>query len=72
VGSVVEWRGGERRRRAATVRRIEAEEAMRWGTGGYFQKEPWRTREKGGGGLGLNPNAAPLIPHARHYLTGPG
>jgi hypothetical protein len=47
VGSVVEWRGGERRRRAAPVRHTEVEEATRWGTGGYFQKELRHTREKG-------------------------
>jgi hypothetical protein len=51
----VEWRGGERRRCAAMVRRIKAEEAMRWGTGGYFQKEPRRTREKGRGWVRVKP-----------------
>jgi hypothetical protein len=73
VGSVVEWRGGERHRHAALVRRIEAEEAKRWGTDGYFQKDLRRTREKGGGGgLGLNPTVAPHISRARHCLTGLG
>jgi hypothetical protein len=37
------------------------------GTDGYFQKELRRTREKGWGGLGLNPNAVPLIFRARGH-----
>jgi hypothetical protein len=64
VGSVVEWRGGERRRRATPVRRPEVEEAMRWGTDECFQKKLRRKREGGEGGLGLNPNVTPLIPRA--------
>jgi hypothetical protein len=50
VGSMVEWRGGERRRHAASVRLTEAEEVMRWGTGGCFQKKLQHKREGGGAG----------------------
>jgi hypothetical protein len=50
VGSVVEWRGGERRRHAGSVRLTEAEEAMRWGTGGCFQKKLQHKREGDGAG----------------------
>jgi hypothetical protein len=54
-GSVVEWRGGEQCQCAEPVRCIEAEEAMRWGIGGYFQKELRRTREKGAGRVRVKP-----------------
>jgi hypothetical protein len=37
------------------VRHIKAEEAMRWGTGGYFQKELRCTREKGVGRVRVKP-----------------
>jgi hypothetical protein len=43
------WSGEERRWCAAPVRRTEVEEAMRWGTGGCFQKELRCTIEKGAG-----------------------
>jgi hypothetical protein len=55
VGSVAEWRGGVWRKRAAPVRRIEVEEATRWGTDGYFRKELWRTTEKGVGLVRVKP-----------------
>jgi hypothetical protein len=67
VGSVVEWRGGERRQHTASVRRTEAEEAMRWGNQRIFPEGVVAHKREGGGGgsrLGLNPNAAPLIPRA--------
>jgi hypothetical protein len=37
------------------MRHIKAEEAMRWGTGGYFQKELRCTREKGAGRVRVKP-----------------
>jgi hypothetical protein len=64
---VVEWRGGEGR--GAALARC-AGEAHRGGGGDevgnwwMFPKEAAAQERRGRGGLGLNPNAAPLIPCA--------
>jgi hypothetical protein len=72
VGSVVEWRGGERRRHVASVRRTKAEEVMRWEPVDISRRSCDAQERRGQGGLGLNPNTMPLIPHARGHRTRPG
>jgi hypothetical protein len=70
VGGGVEKRGAAPARCGGEVHQGGGGDEV--GTGRYFQKKLRRTREKGAGGLGLKPNAAPLIPRSRGHRTRPG
>jgi hypothetical protein len=50
----------------------EAEEATRWEPADISRRSYDAQERRGWGGLGLNPNAAPLIPRARGRRTRPG